>query len=221
VGPVYANEIPIFVEMTLKLAVKGALNRFADAAREMDIRGGDDDPIKTLFDIDDAVEWVLRFFVRLLMARKIDHIRLLLGRERAAQGDEPSGILVVNPMTSLANHLVSGLRPRRPMPASGLINGAALQTDRRLRELLWPLVRIEYMIFLRVSPAMPAEGCLRPRGSCVFHDHLQDPPVQRRCGESQASNDLFNVNLPAVLVAKPPQPHPCLMERTAREYGEM
>jgi hypothetical protein len=158
VGPVYANEIPIFVEMTLKLAVKGALNRFADAAREMDIRGGDDDLIQTLFDINDAVERMLRFLIRLLVTRKIDHIRLLLGRERAAQGDEPSGILVVNPMTSLANHLVSGLRPRRPMPASGLINGAALQTDRRLRELLWPLVRIEYMIFLRVTQAMPAEG---------------------------------------------------------------
>jgi len=45
VRPVYTNEIPIFVKMTLEHAMKGTLNRFADPAREMDIRGGDDDPI--------------------------------------------------------------------------------------------------------------------------------------------------------------------------------
>src|SRR6185437_10794543 len=129
-----------------------------------------------------------RFLVCLLVAREIYHIHLLLGGQCAAQGDDPGGISVVNPMTSLADHLVSALRQHRPMPASGLINGATLPTDCGLRELLRPLVRIEYMIFLCVSPAMPADGCLRTRGSRAFHDHLQI--LVQKTVASQGFNDL-------------------------------
>ena len=105
--PIHTNEIPMFVEMRLELAMKRALDRFANATREMDIRGVDNDLLQTLFDIDDAVVRMLRFLVCLLVAREIYHIHLLLGRQRAAQGDDPGGVSVVNPMTSLADHLVS------------------------------------------------------------------------------------------------------------------
>jgi hypothetical protein len=110
----------MFVEMPLERAVKRALDRFANAAREMDIRGVNNDLIRTLFDIDDAVERMLRFLGRILVAREIYHICLLLGRQRAAQGDDPGRVSVVDPdacpcENSFVQKVVGGKRQTAPL----------------------------------------------------------------------------------------------------------
>ena len=56
-GPIYPHEISVFLEIVLDLAVEGALDRLANAARQVDVCRVDLDPVRVLLDTDDPVEW--------------------------------------------------------------------------------------------------------------------------------------------------------------------
>src|SRR5271168_1821480 len=57
--PVYAHEISILLEIVLDFAVKGALDCLANAARQVDVRRVDHDPLRIILDADDPVERML------------------------------------------------------------------------------------------------------------------------------------------------------------------
>src|SRR5271166_1041260 len=160
--PVHSHEISISLKICLDLAVEGALHRFANAARQVDVRRVDHQALRILLDADDPIERMLRLLRLLLMVRQADHLLFVLPGEITPQRHDAGRKFVVDPTTRSTELLVSGLRPRHPLPAPVVIDGAALRADRALKQLLLSLVRVEDMILLGV-PGNPTTGS-RPAG---------------------------------------------------------
>jgi hypothetical protein len=58
-SPIYAHEISVLLERVLNFAVEGALDRLANAPRQVNIRRVDHDPLGILRDANDPVERML------------------------------------------------------------------------------------------------------------------------------------------------------------------
>ena len=67
------------------------------------------------------------------MASEVNHLVLAVRDETAGDDDLPRLVTVVDPMARLAQFLVSGGWPLRPVPPAVVIHGAALRARRRLR----------------------------------------------------------------------------------------
>src|SRR5262249_49108809 len=140
VRPNHPHEIPVFLESVFDLAVEGALDRLAYAARQVDIRRIDHEPLRVLFDADDPVERMFLLFCLLLMAGEVDHLLLVLAGEITSQSDDARGIFVVDAVARRAQRLDSTFCPRYPTPAPFVIARTALWADRALMQLLLALV---------------------------------------------------------------------------------
>jgi len=77
--------------MHREIAVKGALDGLAEAARQVDVGGVDHQPLGRVGDSHDAVERMFDLFGGLLVARQADDLLLVLLGEGAVQGDGPGG----------------------------------------------------------------------------------------------------------------------------------
>jgi len=173
-APIDPHEIAVLVVMEFGFAMPRPLLRFADAAREVNVGGVDDEPLGRFFDVNDAVEGMFLFFRFLLVTGEADHLRPVLVNKRTAQCDDASGKVIVDPMTSLAEGFMCISRAGRPMPASMVIDSAALWADGRLVLLLDRLVRVLRRIQLSATPATSAGAGHRPRraASCPRGSYL-------------------------------------------------
>src|SRR6516225_5143947 len=95
-GPIYPHEISVFLEIVLNLAVEGALDRLANAARQVDVRRVDHDSVRVLLDTNDPVEWMFFLFRFLLMAGQVDHLLLVFAYEITFQGNHTGRKFVVD-----------------------------------------------------------------------------------------------------------------------------
>jgi hypothetical protein len=72
--------------MVLELAVKGALDRLANAARQVDVGRIDNEPVGILLYADDPVERMLPLLGFLLVADEPDNLLFVLSGEGTLQG---------------------------------------------------------------------------------------------------------------------------------------
>ena len=169
--------------------MEGALQRLAEAARQVNIRRVYHQPLCRLLDADDAVERVLALLRCLLVARQADHLVLALGRDCAVQGHDAGGKPVVDAMARRAKTLVRVSWSRPPLPPSVMVDRAALPAGRRLRQLLPRLIGVENVIALGAAgdaPPGPPPVMMAVPTSCWLLIPQRpgagetDPPVLRR-----------------------------------------
>jgi hypothetical protein len=147
----------------------------------MDVGRVDRDPRGVLLDADDPVERVLVLFDFLLVARQAKHLLPVLCGEGAAQRHDAGRELVVDPPARGTQLFDSARSPSQPLPASVLVYGTALGTDRPLVQLFLPLIGIEDVVLLGVSgdPAVPRNHD-RPVLRYVSCFHMKILPVNPR-----------------------------------------
>jgi hypothetical protein len=133
------------------------VERFADGARQMNIRRLDDERILPLFHSHDAIERVLDLGFALQVPRQVQDFSPVLYRERAGDGDPPGGVFVACPVTGRADLLVRSGRSLPLLPASVVVHGGAGRADGGLGEL--PLRRVGIVHELPEPAVLPA----RPR----------------------------------------------------------
>jgi hypothetical protein len=127
--PSYPHEISILLEIVLDIAVKGVLDRFANAARQVDVRGAPARPPRMLMmrsrgcSCFSASSW--------WRARRI--ISSLCSRgEITAQCHHTGREFVVDAPTGRAQFFGDAFALRDPSPPPLVIDGAALRADRTL-----------------------------------------------------------------------------------------
>jgi len=81
--PMYMEGAPLLDVMKIDLSLLGTVPSFADAAREVDVGGGDLDAISLLLDPHDAVQRVLSRFGLFLMASEVYNLLLMLVQKPA------------------------------------------------------------------------------------------------------------------------------------------
>jgi len=155
--PADPHEVSVFLEGVLDLAVKRALYRLANAARQVNVGRVDHQPLRVPLDADDPIEWVLFILRFLLVASQADHFLFVLLGEVAAQRHNSGRELVFYTTTGRAKLLVGTFVLRPPLPAPLMIDRATLRADRAVRQLLPELVRIQEMILL----GMPGDAARR------------------------------------------------------------
>src|SRR5437868_5015643 len=101
----------------------------------MDIGRIDDEPVRGLLDVHDAVERMLLFLALLLMTHQAGELLTMALRRRSRERHNARGIFIVDTATGLAEHLLCALGLRSPFPAASVINRAALPAVARFREL--------------------------------------------------------------------------------------
>jgi hypothetical protein len=150
-------------------AVKGALDGFTNAARQMNVCRVDHDLVRILVDTHYAVERMLGLFGLLLMTRQVDDFLYLAWPEIAAQSNDAGRKFVIDAPAGRAKCLlmVFGFRP--PVPAAVMKNSAALGAHRVVIKLLLPLIRIEDVILLRVSGNSAVSFAPVGPQACLFH----------------------------------------------------
>lgn len=88
--------------MHLQLALIGALDRFADTPRQVDIRGPDQQAIRGVLDSHDPVEGMFLSFDFFLMPSELENLILQTRQSSAREVDDAGGIVVIDPMAGLA-----------------------------------------------------------------------------------------------------------------------
>src|SRR5579883_2340510 len=175
--------------MEIDLAVKRSLQRCANAARQVDIGREHDEPVIRFGDGDDAVERVLTRFGRFLVAHQADDLGPVLPGKAAMQGHRPRRRSVLDPPARRTDNFAGFVRLPSPLPATVPVDGAALRTNRRLRQLLLRLEWIEDAALLGPPGNAPAgpDGGAGLRHGCLLGS--PNPPRRRpggrvRCGRT-------------------------------------
>ena len=117
-APAGANEITLFVVVEIKCALAGIENRLSNAARQVNVRRRDDRRIRLVVDGYDPMKRVFIGFRLLRVTRDIENFIPMRGKKAAAQMQFTGGILVVDPVTGLAQVFIGLVRLLTyPLPA--------------------------------------------------------------------------------------------------------
>src|SRR6185437_16540731 len=152
-APGCAQKVGVLVIVELRLAAPGSLLRDGDAPRQLDVSGGDDEPLWRLFDHDNAVERMLFRLCLLLVARQPDQLILMRRNQWTRERKDSCGIAVIDAVASLADLLMRAEGARAPAPAPVAIDRAALRTNGGFAQLRRRFVAILLRILLRTPPA--------------------------------------------------------------------
>src|SRR5665811_2095963 len=111
------------------------MQRFADAARKMNIGGAHQCFALFFFYGHDAFERVFCPFMFLMVVHQMHDFVAMRLEEVTLHVQKTGGIMVVDAMTDRAGFLMRICRGQQPLPASLMKYRTALRTDRRLRRL--------------------------------------------------------------------------------------
>jgi hypothetical protein len=100
--PVDTDEVTVFVEMHVELAMEGSLHRLADPSRKMDVGGVDRNAIGDILDGHDAVQRMFLFLDLFLMMDNCHDLGPLLLNHGSCEGHDTGRIPVIDPMAGLA-----------------------------------------------------------------------------------------------------------------------
>ncbi len=92
--------------MQRQFALERPVQRFPDAARQMNVRGVDADGGGTFLDFHNSMQRVLSFFLALEVARQIEDFVPVCADIAALEQDHPGRIIVAYTQTGLAHLLM-------------------------------------------------------------------------------------------------------------------
>jgi hypothetical protein len=153
--PMHAKTAVFVDGVHLEITPIRMMERLTDAARQMDVGGGDEDAVRSCLDVHDPMQRVFRLFSRLLVAGQVEDFWLVISEEAAAQGQEASGVVITDPLAGWAHRFVSRRGLGHPSPPFVMEHGMTVGTMRGVGE---PLLRCRGLMhtFLRapVSPTL-------------------------------------------------------------------
>jgi hypothetical protein len=136
--PMHAKTTVFVDGVHLEVALIRMMERLTDAARQMEVGGGDQDAVRSFLDVHDPMQWVFRLFSRLLVAGQVEDFLLVISEEAAAQGQEAGGVVITDPLAGWAYRFVRCGRLGYPSPPFVMEHGMTVGTTRGVGE---PLLR--------------------------------------------------------------------------------
>lgn len=121
--------------MKFQFALIGVVQGIADIARQVDIRRRQQNAFQRILDGHDARQRIVRFHLFLMVTYQ-PHQLVAMAREKiAADFDETGRKAITNAVTRRTHDLYGPRRLITPLPATGMVDGAALRTHHRLVQL--------------------------------------------------------------------------------------
>ncbi len=154
--PVHANERFVVVVVALQFALMRVMQRVAQAARQVDVGGGDHDVIGVFLDRHDPLERVFGLDARLVVAHQIEELRAVRLHERSFQPHVTGGLLFLDALARRAARFGGLGMPCAPLPSSALEHRAAVRTRRMPRR--FALVLVGIVIGCRHHLHLPVTG---------------------------------------------------------------
>jgi hypothetical protein len=166
--PMHAKTAVFVDGMYLEVAPIRMMERLTDAARQVEVGGGDQNTVRSCLDVHDSMQRVFRLFSCLLIASQVEDFLLVISEEAAAQGQESGGVVITDPLAGWAHRFVSRRGLGHPSPPLVMEYGMTVGTTRGVGE---PLLRGRGLMYTFLgAPVSPT--LLRHRlFGLVFHQH--------------------------------------------------